>query len=132
GVASVRGEEVFFAGGRCGGVVGWGRGWVGGTGSCPAVHRGVVSAAGVQFGAAVPAPDDHFAAGPYCRVHISASGRVDGAGSRPTIRAWPVSAAGVQKRSAPEDDFADRFNSRASVSSSVWVWKAVVRPTVRV
>ena len=44
----------------------------------------------------VSAPDDHFAAGPDCRVKVSGSGRVGGAGGCPTVRAGIVSAAGVQ------------------------------------
>ena len=44
----------------------------------------------------VAAPDDHFTAGPDCRVTVSASGRVGGAGGCPTIRARIVSPAGVQ------------------------------------
>ena len=42
------------------------------------------------------APDDHFTAGPDCRVKDSGSGRVGGAGGCPTIRAGIVSPAGVQ------------------------------------
>ena len=42
------------------------------------------------------APDDHFAAGPHCRVKLSSVGRVGGAGGCPTIGAGIVSAAGVQ------------------------------------
>ena len=42
------------------------------------------------------APDDHFAAGPHCRVISSGIGRVGGAGGCPTIRAGIVSSAGVQ------------------------------------
>ena len=42
-------------------------------------------------------PDDHFAAGPDCRVTVSGSGRVGGAGGCPTIRAGIVSPAGVDK-----------------------------------
>ena len=41
-------------------------------------------------------PDDHFTAGPDCRVTRSGRGRVGGAGGCPTIRAGIVSAAGVQ------------------------------------
>ena len=49
-------------------------------------------------GAAVAsAPDDHFAAGPHCRVTVSASGRVGGAGGCPTVRAGIVPPAGVRK-----------------------------------
>ena len=43
------------------------------------------------------APDDHFTAGPDCRVNVSGSGRVSGAGGCPTVRAGIVSPAGVQK-----------------------------------
>ena len=41
-------------------------------------------------------PDDHFTAGPDCRVMVSGRGRVGGAGGCPTIRAGIVSPAGVQ------------------------------------
>ena len=44
----------------------------------------------------ISAPDDHFTAGPHCRVNVSASGRVGRAGGCPTIRAGIVSPAGVQ------------------------------------
>ena len=42
------------------------------------------------------APDDHLAAGPHCRVRVSAIGRVGGAGGCPTVGAGIVSPAGVQ------------------------------------
>ena len=42
------------------------------------------------------APNDHFTAGPDCRVTDSARGRVGGAGGCPTIRAGIVSPAGVR------------------------------------
>ena len=51
--------------------------------------------------AAISAPDDHFAAGPDCRVKLSGIGRVGGAGGCPTIGAGIVSAAGVQKVPLP-------------------------------
>src|SRR5207245_8654094 len=41
-------------------------------------------------------PDDHFTAGPDCRLTKSGSGSVGGAGGCPTIRARIVSTAGVQ------------------------------------
>jgi len=43
---------------------------------CPRVRAGIISAAGVQYIniAAVPAPHNHFAAGPHCRVALAASG----------------------------------------------------------
>ena len=52
----------------------------------PPVFKGVVK----------PTPDDHFTAGPHCRVIFSGSGRIGGAGGCPTIRAGIVSPAGVQ------------------------------------
>ena len=55
------------------------------------------------------APDDHFTAGPDCRVKLSGSGRVGGAGGCPTIRARIVSPASVQEVTAvistPDDHF---------------------------
>ena len=48
-------------------------------------------------GCRVSAPDDHFAAGPDCRVNVSGSGRVGGAGGCPAIRAGIVSPAGVKE-----------------------------------
>ena len=42
------------------------------------------------------APDDHFTAGPHCRVIVSGTGRVGRAGGCPAIRAGIVSPAGVQ------------------------------------
>ena len=72
-------------------------GRVGSAGGCPTVGAGIVSPAGVQVAAvANPAPDDHFTAGPYCRVTLSACRGVDHAGGRPTVRAGIVSPAGVQ------------------------------------
>ena len=54
-------------------------------------------------------PNDHFTAGPHCRVIASARGRVDGAGRCPTVRAGIVSPASVERRiaviSAPNDHF---------------------------
>ena len=38
-------------------------------------------------------PDDHFTAGPHCRVTPSGSGRIGGAGSCPSIRTGIVSPA---------------------------------------
>jgi len=42
------------------------------------------------------APNDHFTAGPDCRVFKPAIGRAGGAGSGPAVCAWVVSAARVQ------------------------------------
>ena len=44
------------------------------------------------------APNDHFTAGPDCRVSESASGRVGYAGGSPTIGAGIVSPASNQMR----------------------------------
>ena len=74
-------------------------GGVGGADGCPTVCAGIVSPAGIPVVVIISsAPDDHFAAGPDCRVKPARSGRVDGAGGCPTIRHRIVSPAGVQKR----------------------------------
>ena len=74
-------------------------GRVGGAGGCPTIRaRDCISRrCSTELRLSVnSAPDDHFTAGPHCRVKISGSGRVGGAGGCPTIRAGIVSAAGVQ------------------------------------
>ena len=50
-------------------------GRVGGAGSCPTIRAGIVSPAGVQdrCQSSVSAPDNHFTAGPHCRVRVSGS-----------------------------------------------------------
>ena len=64
---------------------------VGRAGRCPTICAGIVSPAGVQMcRSRHSAPDDHFAAGPDCRVLISGSGRVGGAGGCPTVGAGIV------------------------------------------
>src|SRR5207249_9868906 len=70
---------------------------------------------------AVPAPDDHFAASPDCRVMVPATRRVDGAGGCPTIGAGSISPAGVQQAavgSAPDDHFTASPHRRLNKSSS--------------
>ena len=55
------------------------------------------------------APDDHFTAGPDCRVTPSGRGRVSRAGGCPTIGGGIVSPASVQTArytSTPDDHFA--------------------------
>ena len=58
----------------------------------------------------IPTPDDHFTAGPHCRVIKSAIGRADEARGSPTIGAGIVSPAGAQQdmgiQPAPDDHFA--------------------------
>ena len=59
---------------------------------------GTIPPAGVRHASeTTSAPDDHFTAGPDCRVTASASGRVRRAGGSPSSRAGMVSPAGVQK-----------------------------------
>ena len=81
------------------------------------------------------APDDHFVAGPDCRVIDSGSGRVGGAGGCPTIGARIVSPASVQiaagiVNSAPDDHFAAGPHCRVNVSGSGRVGGAGGCPTV--
>ena len=71
-------------------------GRVGSAGGCPTVGAGIISAAGVQIAAVISTPDDHFTAGPDCRVRLSAIGRVGRAGGYPTVGAGIISSAGVQ------------------------------------
>ena len=77
----------------------------------------------------VSAPDDHFTAGPHCRVTGSGSGRVGRAGGCPTIGAGIVSPAGVQQSppiSAPDDHFTAGPHCRVIASGS-WVrWSVLV------
>ena len=68
-------------------------------GSCPAVRVWIVSAAAIKTAIAVidgSAPDDHLAAGPYCRVQLSGSRGAGSAGSCPTVGDWIISAPGIQ------------------------------------
>src|SRR5262249_21260409 len=82
------------------------------TGGRPAIRAGIVSPAGVQGPEVTPStPDDHFAAGPHCRVSLSATRCVAGVGGAPTIRTRVVSAASVQIvkvriDASPDDPFA--------------------------
>ena len=76
------------------------------------IRTGIVSPAGVQEADAVTtAPDNHFSAGPDCRVtNRRADGRIGDAGRRPGIGCRIVFPAGVQIASgviitAPNDHF---------------------------
>ena len=57
-------------------------------------------------GVVVSPPDDHFAAGPDCRVKVSRSGRIGGAGGRPTVCAGlylpPVFKTGAADSRPPQ------------------------------
>jgi hypothetical protein len=49
--------------------MGSGSGRVGGAGDYPTIRARIVSPTGVEIvGIAIATPDDHFTAGPYCRV----------------------------------------------------------------
>src|SRR5205814_2267635 len=84
-------------------------------GGRPTVGAGIISTAGVQKvdsigSSGTSAPDDHFTAGPHCRVTGSSSGRVDRTGDCPTIHAVIVSSAGIHPAdnlviSTPNDHF---------------------------
>src|SRR5439155_21231144 len=81
----------------------WRRRRRGRTGLC------AVSPAGVHLHAVFikSPPNDHFTAGPHCRVIGSGIGRVGPAGGHPTVSAWIVSPAGIQPAAAaPDDHFA--------------------------
>ena len=83
----------------------------------PTVSAGVVPSAGVETAAVISAPDDHFGAGPDCRVIPPSFGRVGDAGGSPTVSAGVVSSAGVEKGagaslSAPDDHFSARPDCR--------------------
>src|SRR5207247_3167201 len=93
----------------------------------------IVSPAGVKKAAIKSTPDDHFAAGPHCRVTVSASGRAGGAGRCPTVGAGIVSPAGVQKaaiKSTPDDHFAAGPHCRLTVSAGGRVGGARWSPRV--
>src|SRR5213080_4255376 len=78
-----------------------------GAGGSPTVHAGKVSTAGVR--SKFPTPDDHFTAGPDCRVQPPGRGRVGQAGGSPTIRARKVPPAVAHgpcvSNAAPNDHF---------------------------
>ena len=87
--------------------------------------------------AVVSAPDDHFAAGPHCRVNVAAGGRVGGAGGCPTVRCRIVAPAGVQNDVAnvsirPRRSFRCRSTPPCdSIAASGRVGGAGRCPTVR-
>src|SRR5436305_1337104 len=80
------------------------------------------------------APDDHFSAGPDCRVKLSARGRVGGAGGCPTVGIRRVSTAGAHIAavaiSAPDDHLAAGPHCRVSLSARGRVGGTVACPTV--
>src|SRR4029077_15605847 len=96
----------------------------------------IVSPASVEIAAVVgfSTPDDHFAAGPHCRVKYSGSGRLSDAGGRPTIVSWILPPAGVKSASgitsAPDDHFAAGPYCCMKVSGSGGVVGAGGCPTI--
>jgi hypothetical protein len=62
-------------------------GRVGGAGGCPTIRAGIISAAGVRIADnVVPStPNDHFSAGPDCRVMGSGKRSIRGGRIRPRI-----------------------------------------------
>jgi hypothetical protein len=69
---------------------------ISGTGNCPTVRVGIVSAARTLESAT--APNDHLIAGPHSSMVESGTGRVDGVRGCPTVRANVVSATGVREK----------------------------------
>ena len=73
---------------------------VGGAGRCPAVDTGIVLGASIQPVRnpikKISTPDDHFTAGPDCRMKPSGNRRIGGTRGRPAIRNGIVPSASVQ------------------------------------
>ena len=88
----------------------------------------------IAFDIIIPAPDNHFIAGPNCRVIVSGTWRAGGVGSDPNIRIRIVSAAGVEKaavnRSTPDNHFTAAPDRRVKVSDRGRVCGAGGYPTV--
>ncbi len=84
------------------------------------IRAGMVSPTGVAVTSSTP--NDHFTAGPDCRVAVSGRGRVRGAGGCPTVGAWVVPPASVKKRAAtpstPDDHLAASPNRCVEGSGS--------------
>src|SRR5439155_6030973 len=108
-----------------------------GSAGCPLILAGMFFPCAVlHLGPTIPSgPDDHFIAGPHCRVSGSTSRRVGSAGSCPTVRAGIVSPAGVQPgaavKSAPDDHFGASPDRCPNSSDSRRVGGASGCPTIR-
>jgi hypothetical protein len=74
-------------------------------------------------------PNNHFTAGPHCRVTGSASGRVSRAGVCPTVSTGIVSAAGVFS-SAPNDHFTAGPDCRVLLSGTRGISGGRSRPRI--
>ena len=98
---------------------------------------GIISATGVVVVETISsAPDDHFTAGPHCRVIESGSRCVGGTGGCPTVRTRIISPARVRRAahgaagSAPDHHFTASPDSRVKISCRRCVRRACVRPTI--
>src|SRR6266404_2445290 len=113
-------------------------GCVCGAGRHPTVGAGVVSPAGVKIHwrvAALPAPNDHFGAGPHCGVIDSWRGCANGGGSHPSVASRIISAASIAnaKRGvlpAPDDHFAAGPYRSVKSTTQYIIRDAGSRPTV--
>ena len=105
----------------------WSRRWR--TGLC------AVSSASVEMnGKVFSTPDDHFTAGPHCRVEHSSSGRIASGGRCPTICAGIVFAASVKMTNAypaPNDHFTVGPHCRVKLSGSGRIASGRSCPTIR-
>jgi len=101
-------------------------------GGSPTIDIGIVSAAAIRIaGGIISPPDNHFTAGPHCRVTTSASRCVYSAGSYPVVRARTVSSAGVEiVITAPDDHFTASPDCRVTDSGSGRGGSAGGYPTV--
>ena len=94
-----------------------------------------ISPAGVQIVDVISTPDDHFTAGPDCRVSLSGRGHVGGARGCPTVRAGIVSPAGVKIgvviTATPDDHFTAGPDRGVKGSGSGRVGGAGGYPTIR-
>jgi hypothetical protein len=133
-------DDHFTAGPDCR-VKGSGSGRVEPAGGDPTIGAGIVFPASVRYGRAprdcnCSTPNDHFTAGPDCRVKVSGRRRVGRAGGYPTIRAGIVSAAGNQRHviagiSTPNDHFTAGPDCRVTVSGRGRVGRAGSCPRIR-
>src|SRR5262249_10967412 len=112
---------------------------IGGAGRRPSVVGGVIPSAGgknpTTESICTSTPDDHFTAGPHCRVPGSGRGCVGGAGGCPTVGVGVVSSAGVERvtvvvEPAPHDHFVAGPHGRVSASRRGRVGGTRANPTV--
>ena len=84
--------------------------------------------------AIISAPNDHFTAGPHCRVIKAGIGCV-GVGGCPTVGAWMIFSTGVKlggnTLAAPDDHFTACPHSGVTVAGSGRVGDAGACPSVR-